>query len=73
MAARHGRITLTDRRVQVSVLVSPAEPEDLEDALALARPERDRALGRSGTPVRRDEARREPGVDHRSLSIEDRN
>lgn len=57
-AAQHERITLTDRGVPAAVLISPAELEDLEDALALARLERDRALGRSGAPVPHAEARR---------------
>ncbi|GAA1891276.1 hypothetical protein GCM10009753_20030 [Streptantibioticus ferralitis] len=42
----------------LSVLISPAELEDLEDALALARLERDRALGRTDAPILHDEARR---------------
>jgi prevent-host-death family protein len=57
-AAQHEHITLTDRGVPAAVLVSPAELEDLEDALALARLERDRALGRSEAPVPHAEARR---------------
>ncbi|MGP2438294.1 type II toxin-antitoxin system prevent-host-death family antitoxin [Streptomyces sp. JW3] len=57
-AAQHEHITLTDRGVPAAVLVSPAELEDLEDALALARLERDRALNRTGTPVPHSEARR---------------
>ncbi|WP_225097230.1 type II toxin-antitoxin system prevent-host-death family antitoxin [Streptomyces sp. CoH27] len=57
-AAQHEHITLTDRGVPAAVLISPAELEDLEDALALARLERDRALGRAGQPVPHDEARR---------------
>ncbi|GHE40597.1 type II toxin-antitoxin system prevent-host-death family antitoxin [Streptomyces capitiformicae] len=57
-AAQHEHITLTDRGVPAAVIVSPAELEDLEDALALARLERDRALGRAGTPLPHDEARR---------------
>jgi hypothetical protein len=40
------------------VLISPAELEDLEDALALARLERDRALGIAGESIPHDEARR---------------
>lgn len=40
------------------MLISPAELEDLEDALALARLERDRTLGHAATPVPHDEARR---------------
>ncbi|WP_327087151.1 type II toxin-antitoxin system prevent-host-death family antitoxin [Streptomyces viridochromogenes] len=57
-AARHGHITLTDRGVPAAVLISPAELEDLEDSLALARLERDRALGRTEPPTPHDEARR---------------
>ncbi len=57
-AAQHEHITLTDRGVPTAVLVSPAELEDLEDALALARLERDRALGRTETPIPHDQARR---------------
>ncbi|MFJ1671156.1 type II toxin-antitoxin system prevent-host-death family antitoxin [Streptomyces bottropensis] len=57
-AAQHEHITLTDRGIPAAVLVSPAELEDLEDALALARLERDRALGRVETPIPHDEARR---------------
>jgi prevent-host-death family protein len=56
-AAQHEHITLTDRGVPAAVLISPAELEDLEDALALARLERDRALGRAETPIPHDEAR----------------
>lgn len=48
-AAQHECVTLTDPGVPVAVLISPAELEDLEDALAVARLERDRALGRAGT------------------------
>ncbi|GAA1349358.1 type II toxin-antitoxin system prevent-host-death family antitoxin [Streptomyces beijiangensis] len=44
-AAQHEHITLTDRGTPTAVLISPAELEDLEDALAIARLERDRALG----------------------------
>jgi prevent-host-death family protein len=57
-AAQHEHITLTDRGVPAAVLISPAELEDLEDALALARLERDRALGHTAAPVPHDEARR---------------
>ncbi|WP_079051947.1 type II toxin-antitoxin system prevent-host-death family antitoxin [Streptomyces regalis] len=57
-AAQHERITLTDRGVPAAVLISPAELEDLEDALALARLERDRALGCTEQPIPHDEARR---------------
>jgi prevent-host-death family protein len=57
-AAQHEHITLTDRGVAAAVLISPAELEDLEDALALARLERDRALGIAGKPIPHDEARR---------------
>ena len=56
-AAQHEHITLTDHGVPTAVLISPAELEDLEDALALARLERDRALGRTETPVPHAEAR----------------
>lgn len=57
-AAQHEHITLTDRGVPAAILISPAELEDLEDALALARLERDRAMGRSEAPVPHSEARR---------------
>ncbi|MFD5650237.1 type II toxin-antitoxin system prevent-host-death family antitoxin [Streptomyces sp. NPDC127039] len=57
-AAQHEHITLTDRGIPAAVLVSPAELEDLEDALALARLERDRALGRNEAPIPHAEARR---------------
>lgn len=59
-AARYERITLTDDGVPAAVLVSPAELEEMGDALALARLERDRALGRAGTPLPHEEARRAP-------------
>lgn len=57
-AAQHEHITLTDRGIPTAVLISPAELEDLEDALALARLERDRALGRTQEPIPHNEARR---------------
>lgn len=57
-AAGHEHVTLTDRGTPAAVLVSPAELEDLEDALALARLERDRALGITQTPIPDDQARR---------------
>ena len=44
-AAQHERVVLTDRGQPTAVLISPAELEDMEDALAVARLERDRALG----------------------------
>lgn len=44
-AAQHERVVLTDRGRPAAVLISPAELEDMEDALAVARLERDRALG----------------------------
>ncbi|MZE52135.1 type II toxin-antitoxin system prevent-host-death family antitoxin [Streptomyces sp. SID5770] len=56
-AAQHEHITLTDRGTPAAVLISPAELEDLEDALAIARLERDRALGITPTPVPHVEAR----------------
>lgn len=59
-AAQHEHITLTGRGVPAAVLVSPAELGDLEGALALARLERDRALGRSEVPVPHAQARRAP-------------
>ncbi|WBB63891.1 type II toxin-antitoxin system prevent-host-death family antitoxin [Streptomyces sp. WMMC500] len=51
-AAQHEHITLTDRGVPTAVLISPAELADLEDALVIAKLERDRALGiaRPGIP-----------------------
>lgn len=56
-SAQHEHITLTDRGTPAAVLISPAELEDLEDALALARLERDRALGAAQPPVPDSEAR----------------
>ncbi|WP_406053985.1 type II toxin-antitoxin system Phd/YefM family antitoxin [Streptomyces sp. NBC_01077] len=56
-AAQHERIILTDRGQPTAVLVSPAELEDMEDALALARLERDRALGATAEPVADADAR----------------
>ncbi|MFF7183581.1 type II toxin-antitoxin system prevent-host-death family antitoxin [Streptomyces sp. NPDC008121] len=56
-AAQHEHITLTDRGTPAAVLISPAELEDLEDALAVARLERDRALGITPAPVPHSEAR----------------
>ncbi|MEU6709481.1 type II toxin-antitoxin system Phd/YefM family antitoxin [Streptomyces wuyuanensis] len=56
-AAQHEHITLTDRGTPTAVLISPAELEDLEDALAIARLERDRALGITSVPVPHAEAR----------------
>ncbi|MER6076592.1 type II toxin-antitoxin system prevent-host-death family antitoxin [Streptomyces sp. NPDC001817] len=56
-AAQHEHITLTDRGRPAAVLISPAELEDLEDALAIARLERDRALRISPAPVPHSEAR----------------
>lgn len=49
---------MTGGGVPTAVLMVPAELEDLEDALALARLERDRALGRTERPVPHDPARR---------------
>ncbi|MBN3929162.1 type II toxin-antitoxin system prevent-host-death family antitoxin [Streptomyces verrucosisporus] len=63
-AARHERITLTDHGVPVAVLVSLSELEDLEDALAIARLERDLSLGRTGAPLPHDEARRILRAEH---------
>ncbi|MGC9535738.1 type II toxin-antitoxin system prevent-host-death family antitoxin [Streptomyces sp. UG1] len=57
-AGQHEHITLTDHGVPTAVLISPAELEDLEDALAVARLERDRALGRAEAPIPHAEARR---------------
>ncbi|WP_109505819.1 type II toxin-antitoxin system prevent-host-death family antitoxin [Nocardioides speluncae] len=57
-AAQHEHITLTDRGVPAAVLISPADLEDLVDALALARLERDQALGIAGEPIPHDRARR---------------
>ncbi|MFE9934525.1 type II toxin-antitoxin system Phd/YefM family antitoxin [Streptomyces sp. NPDC005533] len=56
-AAQHERVVLTDRGQPAAVLISPAELEDMEDALALARLERDRALGAETTPVADTDAR----------------
>jgi prevent-host-death family protein len=57
-AAQREHIVLTDHGVATAVLISPAELEDLEDALALARLERDRALGLTQAPIPHSEARR---------------
>jgi prevent-host-death family protein len=57
-AAQREHIVLTDHGVPTAVLISPAELEDLEDALALARLERDRALGRTEALIPHSEARR---------------
>lgn len=57
-AARHERIMLTSRGEPTAVLISPTELEDLEDALAVVRLERDRALGRAEALVPHDAARR---------------
>lgn len=57
-AAQHEHITLTDRGTPAAVLISPAELEDLEDALAVARLERDRALGIVAAPIAHADARR---------------
>jgi prevent-host-death family protein len=57
-AAQRQHIVLTDHGVPTAVLISPTELEDLEDALALARLERDRALGRTRAPIPHSEARR---------------
>ncbi len=56
-AAQHEHITLTDRGVPAAILISPAELADLQDALAVARLERDRALGAADDPVPHDVAR----------------
>ncbi|RII20973.1 hypothetical protein DSC45_02490 [Streptomyces sp. YIM 130001] len=56
-AAQHEHITLTDRGVPAAVLISPAELEDMEDALALARLELKRARGEHETPIPWDEVR----------------
>ncbi|WP_331726346.1 type II toxin-antitoxin system prevent-host-death family antitoxin [Streptomyces sp. NBC_00470] len=56
-AAQHENIVLTDRGQPAAVMVSPAVLEDMEDALALARIERDRALGIKPEPVADDDAR----------------
>ncbi|MFE9812622.1 type II toxin-antitoxin system Phd/YefM family antitoxin [Streptomyces sp. NPDC005548] len=56
-AAQHERVVLTDRGQPTAVLISPAELEDMEDALALARLERDRALGARSEPVTDADAR----------------
>ncbi|MFP8959589.1 type II toxin-antitoxin system prevent-host-death family antitoxin [Streptomyces nanhaiensis] len=63
-AARHERITLTGHGVPVAVLVPLSELEDLEDALAITRLERDRSLGRTGVPIPHDEARRALRAEH---------
>jgi prevent-host-death family protein len=57
-AAQHEHITLTDEGAPVAVLMARAELDGLEDALALARLERDRALGRTEAPIPHDVARR---------------
>lgn len=56
-AAQHEHITLTDRGVPAAVLISPAELAELQDALAIARLERDRALGAAADPVPHAEVR----------------
>ncbi|MFA3842116.1 type II toxin-antitoxin system Phd/YefM family antitoxin [Streptomyces aureus] len=56
-AAQHERVVLTDRGQPAAVLISPAELEDMEDALAVARLERDRALGAQLAPVADTDAR----------------
>lgn len=56
-AAQHERVVLTDRGTPAAVLISPAELEDMEDSLALARLERDRALGARPVPVADADAR----------------
>ncbi|MEV6107104.1 type II toxin-antitoxin system prevent-host-death family antitoxin [Streptomyces sp. NPDC051940] len=56
-AAQHEHITLTDRGVPAAVLVSPAELAELQDALAIACLERDRALGITAEPVPHADAR----------------
>jgi prevent-host-death family protein len=56
-AAQREHVILTDHGVPTAVLISPAELEDLEDALALARLERDRALGRTQAPIPHSDAR----------------
>ncbi|MGW0736746.1 type II toxin-antitoxin system Phd/YefM family antitoxin [Streptomyces sp. NPDC002851] len=57
-AAQHEHITLIDRGSPAAVLISPVELQDLEDALAVARLERDRALGTAAAPVAHVDARR---------------
>lgn len=57
-AAQREHIILTDHGVPAAMLISPSELEDLEDALALACLERDRALGRTRAPIPHSEARR---------------
>ncbi|MBH1935630.1 type II toxin-antitoxin system Phd/YefM family antitoxin [Streptomyces sp. AV19] len=57
-ATRREHIILTDRGIPTAALISPAELEDLEDALALARLQRDRALGHVSAPVPQHEAHR---------------
>ncbi|WP_425824683.1 type II toxin-antitoxin system Phd/YefM family antitoxin [Streptomyces fractus] len=56
-AAQHENIVLTDRGQPAAVMVSPAALEELEDALALTRLERDRALGIRPEPVADADAR----------------
>ena len=56
-AAQHEQITITDRGTPAAMLVSREDWENLEDALAVARLERDRALGAAGAPVPWSEAR----------------
>jgi prevent-host-death family protein len=50
-AAQHEQITITDRGTPAAMLVSREDWENLEDALALARLERDRALRSTQAPV----------------------
>ncbi|WP_326841064.1 type II toxin-antitoxin system Phd/YefM family antitoxin [Streptomyces sp. NBC_01558] len=56
-AAQHENIVLTDRGQPAAVMISPAVLEDMEDALAVARLERDRALGIQAEPVADTDAR----------------
>jgi len=55
---RNEHVVLTDHGQPVAAVVPPTLIEDLEDALAVARLERDRALGVAETPVPWSEARR---------------
>jgi prevent-host-death family protein len=51
-------VYLTDHGKRTAMIVSPEEFEDLEDSLAIAQIERDRALGIERPTVSNDEARR---------------
>jgi len=55
---RNEHVLITDHGQPVAAVVPPTLIEDLEDALAVARLERDRALGIAAAPVPWSEARK---------------